>query len=118
MVYSLLYDLPDDHEYRVVFLQREMKEVLASQKKMLGRSGRQGSKVGDEKLAELFKEQLEKFHKWITDKDNFSIVVIDYKNMINSPAEQAEKVDELLGNILDKDGFVSVVDPSLYRNRS
>ena len=118
MVYSLLYDLPDDHEYRVVFLQREMKEVLASQRKMLERSGRQGAKVGDEKLAELFNEQLEKFYKWIADKDNFSIVLIDYKNMIKFPAEQAEKVDELLGNILDKEGFVSVVDPSLYRNRS
>jgi hypothetical protein len=118
MVYSLLYDLPDDHEYRVVFLQREMKEVLASQRKMLERTGKKGASVGDKKLSELFKAQLEKFHKWIADKNNFSIVLIDYKNMIKAPAEQAEKVDELLGNILDKDGFVSAVDPSLYRNRS
>jgi hypothetical protein len=118
MVYSLLYDLPDDHAYRVVFLQREMKEVLASQRKMLERTGEKGASIGDEKLSELFKAQLDKFHKWIADKDNFSIVLIDYKNMIKFPAEQAEKVDELLGNILDKDGFVSAVDPSLYRNRS
>ncbi len=118
MVYSLLYDLPDDYEYRVVFLQRELKEVLASQKKMLERMGKKGASIGDEKLSELFKAQLEKFHKWIVDKDNFSIVLIDYKNMIKSPAEQAEKVDALLGNVLDKEGFVSAVDPSLYRNRS
>jgi len=118
MVYSLLYDLPDDHEYRVVFLQRDIKEVLASQKKMLERTGNKGANISEEKLAELFKAQLEKFHKWITDKDNFSVVIIDYKNMIKSPAEQAGKVDELLGNILDKEGFVSAVDPSLYRNRS
>jgi len=118
MVYSLLYDLPDNYEYRVVFLRREIEEVLASQKKMLERSGRQGAKIGDEKLAELFKEQLEKFHKWIAEKNNFSIVLIDYKGMIEAPLEQAEKVDELLGNILDKDGFISAVDPSLYRNRS
>lgn len=118
MVYSLLYDLPDDHAYRVVFLQREMKEVLASQRKMLERTGEKGASIGDEKLSELFKAQLEKFHKWIADKDNFTIVLIDYKNMIESPIEQAKKVNALLGNILDKDGFVSAVDPSLYRNRS
>jgi hypothetical protein len=118
MVYSLLYDLPDDHAYRVVFLQREMKEVLASQRKMLERTGEKGASVGDEKLSELFKAQLEKFHKWIAEKDNFSIVLIDYKDMIESPIEQAKKVNALLGNILDKDGFVSAVDPSLYRNRS
>ncbi len=118
MVYSLLYDLPDDYEYRVVFLKREMNEVLVSQRKMLERSGRQGAKVGEEQLAELFKEQLEKFHKWIAGKNNFSIVLIDYKDMIKSPVEQAEKVDALLGNILNKEGFASAVDPALYRNRS
>jgi len=85
---------------------------------MLERMGKKGASIGDEKLSELFKAQLEKFHKWIVDKDNFSIVLIDYKNMIKSPAEQAEKVDALLGNVLDKEGFVSAVDPSLYRNRS
>jgi len=118
MVYSLLYDLPDNYEYRVVFLRREMEEVLSSQKKMLERSGRQGAKIGDEKLAELFNAQLEKFHKWIADKTNFSIVLIDYKGMIEAPIEQAEKVNALLGNILNKEGFVSAVDPTLYRNRS
>jgi hypothetical protein len=95
-----------------------MKEVLASQRKMLERTGKKGASVGDEKLSELFKAQLDKFHKWIAEKNNFSIVLIDYKAMIEAPIEQAEKVDELLGNILDKDGFVSAVDPSLYRNRS
>ncbi len=118
MVYSLLYDLPDDHEYRVVFLQREMKEVLVSQKKMLERTGNKGANISEEKLAELFNAQLEKFYKWIADKNNFSIVLIGYQDMIKSPVEQAEKVDGLLGNILNKDGFASAVDPSLYRNRS
>lgn len=117
MVYSLLYDLPDGHDYRVVFMQREMTEVLASQKKMLERTGKQGAKVDDEKLAALFKAQLEKFHKWISGKPDFSVVWIDYKDMIEDPLAQAEKVGSLLGNGIDKQGFVSAVDPALYRNR-
>jgi len=118
MVYSLLHDLPDDHEYRVVFMQRDIQEVLASQKKMLERSGKQGAKVGNEKLVALFNAQLEKFYHWVAEKNNFSIVFIDYKDMIKEPETQAEKIAEILGQSLDKSGFVSAVDPTLYRNRS
>lgn len=40
MVYRLLYDLPEGYEYRVVFMRRDLKEVLASQEKMLRRLGK------------------------------------------------------------------------------
>ena len=55
MVYRLLYDLPGNYDYRVVFMQRDLKEVLASQKKMLDRSGkgRRGA-IPDEQMAALF----------------------------------------------------------------
>src|SRR5262245_35974300 len=32
MVYRLLYDLPKDRSYKVLFMRRKMEEVLASQK--------------------------------------------------------------------------------------
>ena len=35
MVYLLVYDLPPDLEYRVLFMQRNLDEVLASQRAML-----------------------------------------------------------------------------------
>lgn len=118
MVYSLLYDLPKEYEYRVVFMRRNMDEVLASQKKMLERSGKQGAKISDEKLAELFKTQLEKFDRWIAVQKNFSILEVDYKNMVASPQPQCERINNFLGGILDMDASVAAVDPSLYRNRT
>ena len=42
MVYRLLYDLPGDQDYRVIFMRRNIDEVLTSQKKMLQRSGKPG----------------------------------------------------------------------------
>lgn len=118
MVYSLLYDLPEAYEYRVVFMRRNMDEILTSQKKMLERSGKQGAKVSDEKLAELFKTQLEKFDCWIAAQKNFSILPVDYKDMIASPKSQCEKINNFLGGVLDIDASVEAVDPSLYRNRT
>lgn len=118
MVYSLLYDLPDGHEYRVVFIRRNMDEVLASQRKMLERSGKQGAKVSDEKLAELFHSQLEAFDRWITTQKNFSILRVNYRDMIDSPRFQCERINNFLDGVLDIEASVSAVDPSLYRNRT
>jgi hypothetical protein len=113
MVYALLYDLPEEYEYRVIFMRRNINEVLASQKTMLLRSGKQGAKVSDEKLAGLFKAQLEKFDHWIAARKNFSIISVDYKDMITSPKAQCERINNFLGGVLDIDASTAAVDPSL-----
>lgn len=118
MVYRLLYDLPPDYEYRVIFMRRNIDEVLASQKKMLQRSGKPGANVSDEKLKELFIAELEKFNRWIAAQKNFSIISVDYAEMIQSPQEQCEKINAFLGGMLDCGRAAAAVDPSLYRNRS
>jgi hypothetical protein len=118
MVYRLLYDLPADQEYRVIFMRRNVDEVLASQKKMLQRSGKPGAAVSDEKLKELFMEELERFDRWIAAQPNFSIIEVDYRDMVASPGTQCKRINEFLGGILDSDRAAAAVDPSLYRNRS
>ena len=40
MVSQLLYDLPASERYRIVFIERDLDEMLASQAKMLTRLGR------------------------------------------------------------------------------
>ncbi len=117
MVYSLLYDLPSEYEYRIVFMQRALEEVIASQKKMLQRTGKQGAQVGDEKLTELFKAQLIKFNHWIANQKNFSIISVNYTDMIALPQLQCDRINTFLGGILDTEAASATVDPALYRNR-
>ena len=118
MVYRLLYDLPDDQEYRVIFMRRNIDEVLASQKIMLQRSGKQGAAISDERLKELFVGELEKFEHWIATRKNFSILSVDYSDMVASPGTQCKRINEFLGGVLDCERSAAAVDPSLYRNRS
>jgi len=117
MVYRLLYDLPKDYEYRVIFMRRNMNEVLASQRKMLERAGQKGANTTDEKLADLFNRDLEKVCRWVEDQDNFSMVSINYNEMIKSPLLECRRVNEFLRAGLDVDKMASVVNRSLYRNR-
>ncbi|MBA7643071.1 hypothetical protein ES703_50781 [subsurface metagenome] len=63
MVYRLLYDLPHDYEYRVIFMNRNIAEIMASQRAMLERTGQQGANISDEKLTQLFEKELEKIYQ-------------------------------------------------------
>src|SRR5690348_9725375 len=41
MISQLLYDLPSSEKYRIIFMERDMDEMLVSQEKMLERLGRE-----------------------------------------------------------------------------
>ncbi|MCK4564976.1 MAG: sulfotransferase family protein [Verrucomicrobia bacterium] len=118
MVYRLLYDLPGEYQYRVVFTQRDLKEVLASQNVMLERSGNSGGTIPDEHLQSLFAAELNKCEKWIAEQPNFKVLYINHRDMINSGSVQVRKINDFLDGGLDVEAMVAVVDPDLYRNRN
>lgn len=117
MVYRLLYDLPRDYEYRVVFLRRDLKEVLASQNKMLQRLGRNAATVPEDQMEELFRRQLAEFDRWIAGRRNFSILDVEYKKMISDPRPLCEQISLFLDGRLNVEAMIRAVDPTLYRNR-
>lgn len=117
MVYRLLYDLPTDQEYRVVFMRRKLEEVLASQQKMLDRQGKNDAAVTDEQMAKLFRTQLEKFEKWIAEQPNFKVLEVSYNDLLADPKPPVEAINQFLGGQLNTEAMAQVVDPNLYRNR-
>jgi hypothetical protein len=118
MVYRLLYDLPAEYQYRVVFTLRDLKEVLASQTKMLQRSGKSGGGISDDQMEALFKAELAKCEKWLAEQPNFKVLYINHRDMINDGLVQAQKINDFLDSGLDINAMASVVDPALYRNRN
>ena len=117
MVYRLLYDLPHDYEYRVIFMDRNIAEIMVSQRTMLERTSQQGTDISEEKLTQLFEKDLEKIYQWVNQQGNFSMISIGYKDMVQEPLPQCRRVNDFLGNCLDIDKMASTVDASLYRNR-
>ena len=118
MVYRLLYDLPATHEYRVIFMQRDLSEVLASQKKMLERSGKSAGGVSDEQMGALFRAELNKCNQWLAQQSNFRVLYVNYRDMINVPRGECEKINQFLDGGLNVQAMTAAVDPALYRNRS
>ena len=118
MVYRLLYDLPADYQYRVLFMRRKLEEVIKSQEVMLQRSGKSGGNLSDEEFIRLFAAEIDKCLKWMGQQPNFRCIEVDYNDMVADPRKQVRRVVEFLDGGLDEEKMVGVVDPSLYRQRA
>ena len=117
VISALLKHLPDGYEYRVIFMRRNMGEILASQKKMLQNRGEATDVVSDEEIAALFEKHLQHIRQWIESHPNVSVLYLHYSDVLADPLPQARRVNAFLGNTLNVEAMALTVDPDLYRNR-
>ncbi|MCP4536880.1 MAG: sulfotransferase family protein [Chloroflexi bacterium] len=117
MISALLKHLPLNYTYQVIFMRRNIDEILASQKQMLIRRGESTDKVSDEKLVELFGLHLQHVMGWIDKQPNVDAIYVEYNKVLASPVEQTKMINQFMGHILDENEMVGVVDQSLYRQR-
>lgn len=118
VISALLEYLPPDYQYKVVFMRRNMDEILASQKKMLERRGEPTDRVSDEDLTRLFAKHLQKVETWMRAQPNFAVFYADYNDMLANPEPFVRQINQFLGGGLDEAKMATVVDPNLYRNRA
>lgn len=117
MISQLLLHLPADYRYRVVFMHREMEELLASQRKMLERRGEPLDEASDLRMAELFQKHLERVQAWLDQQSNFDVIHVSYNQVLEAPGEQVMRLNRFFGEELDVEAMEDVVDPTLYRQR-
>lgn len=117
VISALLKHLPDGYEYRVIFMRRNMGEILASQKKMLQNRGEATDVVSDEEIAALFEKHLHHIRHWIETHPNVSVLYLHYSDVLADSLPQARRVNAFLGNTLNVEAMALTVDPDLYRNR-
>ena len=116
MVSALLYDLPATERYRVLFMERELTEVLESQKIMLRRAGRS---AGDDGLMkQAYAVHLERLFRWIPRQAHLQMLKVSYNRLLTDPAAEIERVAAYLHRPLDRAAMLAAIDGKLYRNRS
>jgi hypothetical protein len=113
----LLRDLPPHNNYKVILLERDLKEVLASQAKMLERRG-EAQDVSDEKMADNFQSLMIRTNYLVDRAPHFEVLRLRYADVIERPREEAARIAGFLGGAVDEDAMAEAVDPSLYRNRA
>ncbi len=117
VISHLLRELPVDHTYQVIFMNRHLQEVMRSQNKMLVRRG-EALSSDDEKVMTLFEQHLRSLQPWLRRQPNFKVLDLRYSEVVGDPLRGAAQIAGFLRQELDAAVMASAVDPDLYRNRA
>jgi len=117
IISMLLFDLPPNRNYKVIFMRREMEEMLSSQRVMLRRLGKRDDDISDEQMAEKFEKHLRQVEAWLGKQDHLDILYLKYNEVIADAPKYAARVNEFLGRDLNVKKMVGAIEKSLYRQR-
>ena len=117
IITQLLPSLPMKFRYRIVYVERDLDEVLASQRRMLAKDGRSTARISDEQLRRTFSAQTRRIRGWLAKQANVELLTVDYRQIVGDPAAAATAIAAFLACSCDVAHMAAAVDPQLYRTR-
>jgi len=104
--------------YKVIFMLRNIDEILSSQKKMANRLSHEEDNIEENILRQNYFRHLEEVKDWLRQNENIEVMYVSYADVINDPLPAAENIAAFLGINLDIHEMAGIIDNSLYRNRT
>jgi hypothetical protein len=115
VITQLLSDLPADRKYKVILMNRDIDEVLASQSEMLKRHGESGVIAQIEELKGAFEKHSAQMAVWLKQRPCFEVLEVHYAEAVKNTRAQAEGIAKFLGVSMDIDAMTQSVSRKLYR---
>jgi hypothetical protein len=118
VISQLLFALPAGQNYRIIFMQRPLVEVVASQAEMIRRRGTTGAALPPAALLAGLGSHLNQVNAWLKDKANISVHRVEHHDVVREPLRIAESIQQFLNIPLDVIAMAQQIDASLYRQRT
>jgi tetratricopeptide (TPR) repeat protein/arylsulfatase A-like enzyme len=117
VVSPLVPYLPQGVEYRVIVMERDLEEIVRSQRRLLEHLGHDRARQGPDQLA-LFLRQQVALALSLLKAHNVPTIVVSHAETVADPGAAASRVAGFLGLPLDIAAMAAVVDSMLYRERN
>ncbi len=113
IVSMLLPSLPRKHRFRVIFMQRPIEEVAASQGKLRERLA--GTAAADPaRMVEHLGEHRDRIMTLLQQSPNVDLLEVDYTDLLQNPVPQLERIADFSRIESDKVGLMrAVINPEL-----
>lgn len=111
IVSPLLPYLPSSYQYHIIFMTRDIGEIVASQKLMM-----YPQQPADNAQSE-YQQHLDKIKSWLAIQPNIKTLYTEHHQAIQNTATVARSIADFLGRDLDINAMCGVIEPNLYRNR-
>jgi tetratricopeptide (TPR) repeat protein len=119
IVAPLVCSLPPGSRYRVILIERDYGEVLASQAEMIARRGESidDSPERRRRLRAEYARLIERTKKILDARPDVQLLTLRHEDILREPVEAAAIINQFAGGTMDSSLMASVVDHSLHRNR-
>ena len=118
IVSGLLTYLPESNDYQLIFMHRNLDEVIKSQNAMLLHRGQSIGTASHEEVRALWENHLKRVKSFLADSRTFQVLDVEYARTLTAPEEAAARMGHFLGRELNLAKMAAVVDRQLYLHRS
>jgi tetratricopeptide (TPR) repeat protein len=117
VISMLLPHLPRGHRYKIIFMDRPIEEIAASQSLMLQRSRQEFA--APKEMTFLLQQHRDDILQTLERAPDVEFCVVNYPALIENPKPQLQRIVEFLGDRLaTPEKMQDVIRPELYRNRA
>lgn len=113
----LLTWLPETYDYRVIYMYRDLDEVLASQNAMLLSRGEPGRIEDPATMRKIYEDHLDQVQRFLARRPCFTTLTLHHRDVLVRPDAESRRVAEFLQRPLDVGRMAAAVDPRQYRSR-
>ena len=118
IVAQLLQHLPNGERYRVIFMDRDLRSIIKSQRVMLDRLGKEGGRLSDSRMMQTLDAQVAMVERMLARRSDIEVLFVAYDDVVKEPGREAQRIADFLGDDLDISAMHGAVDGSLRRQRS
>ena len=118
VIAQLLKHLPPNFHYKIIFMERDLAEVVNSQQKMLARLKQISTNTMPYNLRSNFEKVVREAKQNEETKPNMEFCFVSHKEVIKNPFAEAFRINEFLGGQLTVEKMAQAVKPELYRENT
>jgi predicted AlkP superfamily phosphohydrolase/phosphomutase/tetratricopeptide (TPR) repeat protein len=120
VVAPLLPQLPAGFQYRIIFINRNLDQILSSQAQMLRRHQQTVEDTPERRarLKEEYSKLLVRVTTLLTGRSDVQVLFLDREDVLLHPSSAARRINRFLGGRLNEQSMAEAVVPSLDRQKA
>jgi predicted AlkP superfamily phosphohydrolase/phosphomutase/tetratricopeptide (TPR) repeat protein len=118
IVAQLLPHLPANEHYQIIFMERDLTEVIASQKAMLARQNRRGAELDEQRLRDTYNTQLSRIQAQLARRPDVRLLKVNFSDLVVDPLTEVNALGEFLGEPFNSHAAAGAIRPDLHRQKA
>lgn len=117
IISPLLIHLPKNFQYKIIFMLRDINEIIHSQNKMLNNSAKNEEPTNPQILKTIFDKNILQIKKWQKENPNAKILYLNYVDFLNKAEDEVKKIQPFLNLEITPVNLSHIISRDLYRSR-